>query len=99
MFTDAQLQAISAHCLAKAAWMEAAPEPRQPDYAVQFFRENTKRVIAELRHISADALFLIDVPDCDNTHASLEQALDAWPELERLICAVEGKPWYAEAAE
>lgn len=87
MFTIPQLEAISAAALKKADWYASAPEPRSPAYAVEYSRQNRKRIVSELRWISSDALFLIDVPDCENTLASLDQALNAWPELDT-VCEI-----------
>lgn len=79
MFTPTQLEAIRDKALAKADWFASAPQPRNDN---EFFRQQRARLVSEMRHIAADALFLIDTPDCDDTLASIEQALDAWPELD-----------------
>lgn len=86
MFTPAQLSAIHDKALAKADWYANLPVVMTPAYAVEFSRQQRARIISELRSIAADALFLIDTPDCDDTLASIEQALDAWPELDA-VCA------------
>ena len=82
MFTIAQLEAIRDKANAKAEWYANAPAPRGPGYALDFYKQNTARLIAEFRAIAFDCQLLIDVPDDEDAMASIEQALDAWHELD-----------------
>lgn len=93
-FTTSQLQAISAHCLDKAARYESLSAPLD-----LFHKQRQREAIRELRSISADALFLIDTPDCENTLASLEQAVEANWELDALVATIAGREAAEHAAE
>lgn len=95
MFTTTQLEAIRNAALERVARYSAKPLTLSPAYAVAFEREQCARLVHEFRHLAIDCLLLLDRPyhdvadeDATDALASIEQMLDAWPELDA-VCALQ----------
>jgi hypothetical protein len=94
MFTTTQLEAIRTAALERVARYSAKPLTLGPAYAVAFEREQCARLVSEFRCLAIDCLLLLDRPyhdvadeDATDALASIEQMLDAWPELDAVAIA------------